>query len=99
MRLERSLKILEWAWVALWFVMVGMGALVMMGNGCRSHVPVIVNAQHYQCEVKHESGNGSIQFQDCIKTDGTGPVQDNASDSSGEGPTGYLPKPQDWRLN
>jgi len=94
---DRFPLLLALFWAAV--LSTGFAFLVHGAQGCRSTVPVVVNAQHYQCNIEHQGGNGTIEFRDCIKTDGTGPVQKNASDSSGDDETSGLHTRKNWRLN
>ena len=44
--------------------------VVMSMQSCRSSVPIIIQNEQYQCQVEIRNSEGTVDFQDCIRSDG-----------------------------
>lgn len=90
------------SWLFWIFVISCLGAFFLLGFevlvSCRSAVNL--NLRQYQCNTTIENVDGTVDFKDCIKTDGSGDKQD-ATGGHGDDKleSGVLRGPPNSRLN
>lgn len=78
--LKSGVKTLLWIVLMSFLLATALYYFGRMTTGCRSAININVKQQAYDCEQSVTGSDGTITFEKCIKTDGTGDQVDQESE-------------------